>query len=236
MSWAHIYHNVLSFFCHPSKFEFWVFFTSVLHYFLFKKGQYQIESLCDRSLYKVCSDVLDMNIPSFSNCVHVIGTRGAAVWLTCNWNFVKSLSVSLVWREMLIPTFILPYSFYFMAVAFILPAALNGARFLTSVHADPLDQPLGVFPITLLTAGFRLLLPDAANSHKVLNCICVTDSGIYSYTPAIVHINAHIADILWEIFYGTVCLRMEKQAFQEAWTVWMDSFLLFPFLIKSTSW
>lgn len=208
----------------------------MLHYFLFKKGQYQIESLCDRSLYKVCSDVLDMNIPSFSNCVHVIGTRGAAVWLTCNWNFVKSLSVSLVWRETLIPTFILPYSFYFMAVAFILPAALNGARFLTSVHADPLDQPLGVFPITLLKAGFRLLLPDAANSHKVLNCICVTDSGIYSYTPAIVHINAHIADILWEIFYGTVCLRMEKQAFQEAWTVWMDSFLLFPFLIKSTSW
>lgn len=105
---------------------------------------------------------------------------------------------------MLIPTFILPYSFYFMAVAFILPAALNGARFLTSVHADPLVQPLGVFPIMLLTAGFRLLLPDAANSHKVLNFICVTDSGIYSYTPAIVHINAHIADILWEIFYGTV--------------------------------
>lgn len=134
---------------------------------------------------------------------------------------------------MLIPTFILPYSFYFMAVTFIPPAALNGACFLTSVHAD---QPLGVFPIMLLTAGFRLLLPDAANSHKVLNCICVTDSGIYSYTPAVVHMNAHIADILWEIFHGTVCLRMEKQAFQEAWTVWMDSFLLFPFLTKSTSW
>lgn len=90
MSWAHIYHNVLSFFCHPSKFEFWVFFTSMLHYFLFKKGQYQIESLCDRSLYKVCSDVLDMNIPSFSNCVHVIGTRGAAVWLTCNWSNLQA--------------------------------------------------------------------------------------------------------------------------------------------------
>lgn len=134
---------------------------------------------------------------------------------------------------MLIPTFILPYSFYFMAVAFIPPAALNRARFLTSVHAD---QPLGVFPIMLLTAGFRLLLPDAANSHKVLNCICVTDSGIYSYTPAVVHMNAHIADILWEIFHGTVCLRMEKQAFWEARTVWMDSFLLFPFLTKSTSW
>lgn len=187
MSWAHIYHNVLSFFCHPSKFEFWVFFTSMLLYFLFKKGQYQIESLCDRSLYKVCSDVLDMNIPSFSNCVHVIGTRGAAVWLTCNWNFVKSSSVSLVWREMLIPTFILPYSFYFMAVAFILPAAFNGARFLTSVHADPLDQPLGVFPTTLLTAGFRLLLPDAANSHKVLNCICLTDSGIYIHTHQLLY-------------------------------------------------
>lgn len=114
---------------------------------------------------------------------------------------------------MLISTFILPYSFYFMAVAFILPAALNGARFLTSVHADPLDQPLGVFPITLLTAGFQLLLPDAVSSHKVLNCICVTDSGIDSYTTAVVHMNAQIADILWEIFYGTVCLTMEKTSF-----------------------
>lgn len=113
---------------------------------------------------------------------------------------------------MLISTFILPYSFYFMAVV-ILPAALNGARFLTSVHADPLDQPLGVFPITLLTAGFQLLLPDAVSSHKVLNCICVTDSGIDSYTTAVVHMNAQIADILWEIFYGTVCLTMEKTSF-----------------------
>lgn len=32
----------------------------MLHYFLFKKEQYQSESLCDRSPYKVCSDVLDM--------------------------------------------------------------------------------------------------------------------------------------------------------------------------------
>uniref|UniRef100_A0A669DCJ4 Phosphodiesterase n=1 Tax=Oreochromis niloticus TaxID=8128 RepID=A0A669DCJ4_ORENI len=68
---------------------------------------------------------------------------------------------------MLISTFILPYSFYFMAVAFILPAALNGARFLTSVHADPLDQPLGVFPITFdvengLSVGRSPLDPQAS--------------------------------------------------------------------------
>lgn len=171
----------------------------MLLYFLFKKGQYQIESLCDRSLYKVCSDVLDMNIPSFSNCVHVIGTRGAAVWLTCNWNFVKSSSVSLVWREMLIPTFILPYSFYFMAVAFILPAAFNGARFLTSVHADPLDQPLGVFPTTLLTAGFRFVLQTVTKCWTVF--VWQTQGYKFIHTSYCTHKCTHcrysVGDILW---------------------------------------
>uniref|UniRef100_A0A669DR31 Phosphodiesterase n=1 Tax=Oreochromis niloticus TaxID=8128 RepID=A0A669DR31_ORENI len=41
----------------------------MLHYFLFKKGQYQSESLCDRSPYKVCSDPSNLNKFSLHLCL-----------------------------------------------------------------------------------------------------------------------------------------------------------------------